>query len=264
MTIDDSKTMIHFDKNREKVLLRMNIALCDDDQDFLRSFRYVLQSYCAQKDWICQISMFNHAKALIETDLSGCHVLFLDIEMPAIDGLRLGSIIHNKYPELLIVFLTAFPQYAPTGYRVRAFRYLIKDQMLDGDLQECMDGIWKEIYASNETIEVQDIERTKLFIRLRDILYLSGSPNRRTFFHLLTATGCSTIECIGRLTEFEEKIADKGFLRIHKSNLANMYHINRITSYVAYMSNGDQLNVSSQSYHDICNRYLMWRSGVNE
>lgn len=251
--------MIHFNKHKEKVLFRMNIALCDDDLDFLRSFRYVLQSYCAQKDWICQISMYHNGKMLIDADLSGCHVLFLDIEMPTIDGLRLGTIIHKKHPDLLIVFLTAFPQYAPTGYRVRAFRYLIKDQMLDGDLQECMDEIWKEIYASNETIEVQDIERTKLCIRLRDILYLSGTPHRRTVFHLMTATGVSTVECIGKIIEFEEELANKGFLRIHKSHLANMYHINQISSYVAYLSNGEKLKVSMQSFRDISNQYLMWR-----
>lgn len=260
MTTPESKTMIHFDNNSKKVLYRMNIALCDDDLDFLKSFRFVLQSYCAKMDWICQISMFHNAKALIEADLSGCHVLFLDIEMPGLDGLKLGSIIHNKYPELLIVFLTAFPQYAPTGYRVRAFRYIIKDRMLDGDLQECMEGIWKEIYASNETIEVQDTERTNLCVRLRDVLYLSGTPNRRTQFHLMTATRISTVECIGKITDFEARLVDKGFLRIHKSTLANMYHINQITSYEAYMSNGEKLRVSMQSYSEICNKYLMWRS----
>lgn len=260
MTTLCPKSMIQLEKNSKEVFFRMNIALCDDNRDFLRSFRDVLQTYCAQKDWICQISSFQRGKALEEADLTGYHVLFLDIDLPDISGLELGSIIHNRYPDLLIVFLTAFPQYAPAGYKVRAFRYLIKDRMQDGDLQECLDDIWNEIYASNETIEVNDIERTRLCFRLRDIIYLSGTPQRHTFFHLITANGESQIECIGKITEYEEKLENHGFIRIHKSYMVNMFHINQIVNYYAYLSSGEQLKVSPKNYSEICRRYLFWRS----
>ena len=237
----------------------MNIALCDDNLDYMESFRHSLQNCCAKKDWICNISTFQYPETILNANLLGCHVLFLDIEMPKINGLDLAMTLHKRYPDFLIVYLTAYPQYAPEGYKTRAFRYLLKDQIQENDLLECLEAAWFEINSSQLSIEVQDIEKTSLRFRLRDILYISGTSQRHVVFHVITTEGMNCIECLGRIKDYEEQLKGHGFLRLQKSYLVNAIHINYISNYRAGISSGESISVSRSHYADICKEYLLWR-----
>ena len=240
----------------------MNIALCDDSMEYLLSFRGVLLDCCARRDWDAHISLFQHAETLLNADLSGCHVLFLDIELQDIDGITLAMRLREKYPDLILVFLTAYLQYAPAGYKVRAFRYLLKESLGADDVLECLDDVWRELFSSSESIEVSDTEHNRLCFRLRDVLYCSGTPQRHTVFHIISTDGTACVECVGKLSDYEEQLRGDGFLRIQKSFLANMFHIERMANYYAWLSNGEKLKVSVRDYRSICRQYLQWRDSA--
>lgn len=237
----------------------MNIALCDDSMDYLTSFRGVLLDCCARRDWDAHISLYQHAETLLNADLAGCHVLFLDIELPGIDGITLSMRLREKYPELIIVFLTAYLQYAPAGYKVRAFRYLLKENLGADDVMECLDDVWREIFSDSESITVSDTEHNRLCFRLRDILYCSGTPQRHTVFHIVKTDGTVCVECVGKLSDYEAQLRGHGFLRIQKSYLVNMFHIDRMANYTARLSSGESLRISVRHYRSICGEYLRWR-----
>ena len=55
-----------------------------------------------------------------------------------LNGLEVAKTLRSKYPNIVLVFVTAFIEYAPVGYCVSAFRYLLK-QKLDSDLLMVMD-----------------------------------------------------------------------------------------------------------------------------
>ena len=170
--------------------------------------------------------------------------------------------LREKYPELIIVFLTAFLQYAPDGYKVRAFRYLMKEDLSSADVMECLDDVWRELFASSESIEVTDTEHNLLCFRLRDVLYCSGTPKRHTVFHISKTNETACVECVGKLSGYEEQLRGHGFLRIQKSFLVNMFHIDRIANYTARLSSGETLKVSARHYQSICSEYLRWRGAT--
>lgn len=232
----------------------MKIAICDDYITIATELKTNIETICAQKDWTLECKVFASSIALLNADLSGVQVVFLDIDMPEINGLDAAKALRGKYPELIIVFVTSYIEYAPAGYRVAAFRYLLK-QRLDEELPCVLEDVQRKLLESEELISV----RTKsgfVDIPLKDVLYLEGTPGREVVFHM---SRFETIKASGRLTQYEEKLRGKGFLRLQKSFIANMAHICRISNYQAFLDNGAALKTSEIAYRDIQTTFLQWK-----
>ena len=60
------------------------------------------------------------------------------------DGLKTAMRIKEKYPKLPVVLVTAYMNYALDGYKVKASRFLLKDNLAD-TIEECMDDLIAEI-----------------------------------------------------------------------------------------------------------------------
>lgn len=237
-----------------KVLIPVNIAICDDNPAFLDVFQQMLEQQFALKDWVYQYNVFRRGADLLSADLSDRQVVFLDIDMPGIDGLDTARQLRASYPDLIIVFVTAFPEYAVQGYYVEALRYLLKNDLAT-ELPACLDAIQDKLFAQQESILVQTLS-CQMKVRLKDVLYFEGSAQRHVFLHTYPNT---SVECLGQLTEYEHRLGEKGFLRVQRSYLVNMLHINDIRNYKATLSNGEVLKVSEQSYSQICKQFLAWR-----
>ena len=72
-------------------------------------------------------------------------------------------------------------------------------------------------------------------------------------------SGAEAIKASGRLTQYEEKLRGKGFLRLQKSFIANMAHICRISNYQAFLDNGAALKTTEIAYRDIQTTFLQWK-----
>ena len=100
----------------------MNLLVCDDDRQDLDRITALLAGPCQEVG----------AKLMATTrpeeleDLSCFDLAFLDIDMKEMNGLTLARRLRAARPDAVIVFITNFVQYAPEGYEVQAFRYLLK------------------------------------------------------------------------------------------------------------------------------------------
>lgn len=100
----------------------MKILVCDDDQKALGRVTALLAEPCRKIQ--AQLTATEHPEQL--KDLSGFDLAFLDIDMKGVNGLTLARRLRAARPDAVIVFVTNFIQYAPEGYEVQAFRYLLK------------------------------------------------------------------------------------------------------------------------------------------
>lgn len=236
--------------------MNMNIALCDDNFDFLRHLKKAIMDTCAAKDWPCTCKCYTAPRELLAADLTSVQVLFLDVDMPEINGLETARLLRETYSELIVVFVTGFIEYAPAGYDVEAFRYLLKPE-LDTKLPQCMEDVWKRIYTSQDTVRVHLLDSVAK-IRLCNILYIEGTSQRHTLLHT-TMEPNDPLECKGILADFESQLSEKGFLRIQRSYLVNMAHIADIRNYNAILDNGKILRVSRSSYGKVCEQFVLWQ-----
>ena len=233
----------------------MNIALCDDNPAFLRQLRNAIMNACAERDWPCSCRCYSAPLDLLSADLLSTQVLFLDVDMPGINGLETAQLLRKAYRDLIIVFVTGFIEYAPAGYDVAAFRYLLK-QELDTKLTQCLRDVWDRLYTSHETVRIHLLDHDAK-IRVSDILYLEGTSQRHTLLHT-KSDHASPLECRGTLAEYESQLSGKGFLRIQRSYLVNMAHIEDIRNYNAILDNEKTLRVSRTSYRKICEQFVLW------
>lgn len=234
----------------------MKIIILDDDVAFARELYKQVSMGCAKRDWELSCQLFSSPQTLLKGDHSGVQVAFLDIDMPEINGIEVAYQLRQKYPDIILVFVTAYIQYAPTGYKVNAFRYIMKNQYVK-EIDSCLDAIQEKLFEDKETILIE-LKDSTVEIALKDILYFEGTSYRRVLLHKVSATD-PNLECMGKLGDYEKKLKDKGFIRLHKSFLVNMSYISRLANYMAKLRNGEVLKVSESSYRDICKEYLMWR-----
>ena len=245
-------------RQAERCVSPIKAVILDDDPMFCRELQQKIGMGCARRDWGLECVAFSKPQELLDFDLSDIQVAFLDIDMPEIDGIETASQLHRRYPDIILVFVTGYIQYAPTGYKVNAFRYILKES-LDEEIDACLDAIQDKRFEGKETVFIETKDGQMEFA-LQDILYFEGTPYRRVLLYTVHS-GEQAIECRGKINEYEERLAGRGFIRLQKSFLANMAYIHKISNYTAKLETGKLLKVSEKDYKKICTEYLMWKGG---
>lgn len=93
----------------------MIAAICDDNAAAAQKLKSAIAYICAEKDWPMEAEVYTSPGAILRADLSKTQVVFLDIDMPQMSGLEAAAQLRQEYPELIIVFVTSYIEYAPGG-----------------------------------------------------------------------------------------------------------------------------------------------------
>lgn len=166
--------------------------------------------------------------------------VFLDIRMPGLDGLDLARVLSRFAQPPPIVFVTAHHQPAVEAFELKALDYLLKPVRTER-LAESVHRIVHEVLddkttaepppaspanpvpeAGDEVIPVELGGITR-FIRLADIRYVEAHGD---YARLHTATGSGLVRAA--LTGLEERWRSAGFVRIHRSHLVSLGHIDEL------------------------------------
>ena len=210
--------------------MQYKIAICDDEPLHIDKIRSILLDE-ETDNYTKPANLLNAITAGKRYD-----VLFLDIMMPEIDGISLARELRELDEDMLIVFITSKIEFMQTGYEVKAFRYLLKDQ-IDTGLPKIWKDIEKELLNRADTYFTYEFERKTYRYPCRDILYLESNL-RRIILH----TNRDTAALYGKLDDLAIKYPM--FVRIHKSFLVNRRHIRSISAGMVVLSNGDVLSIS--------------------
>ncbi|RSD26623.1 LytR/AlgR family response regulator transcription factor [Mesobacillus subterraneus] len=159
-------------------------------------------------------------------------VVFLDVEMPKMDGMQAAKSLMELKKVPLIVFATAYPQFAAEAFRYEAVDYLLKPYD-ENQLNETIQRIEKHFSAQTETEAEAARPSGKLavegdgeifYLDPKDILYVSKEEK---FSKVVTRT--KEYETKTPLKDLEIRLAPYSFFRIHKSYLVNLDHVTRLT-----------------------------------
>lgn len=227
----------------------MNLrALIIDDEEFARkNLHMLLNEYCPDIEVIGEASGKEQAKAIIES--SKPDVVFLDIRMPSgAEGFELLEEVENK--DFLVVFVTAFKDYAIRAFNASAVYYLLKPIDID-DLKTAVEKLVeaKRLFTEDPQNFVtyfrslKDLSQTLLHNKKSNRIAISHSKGMKiveddTITHLEASGNCTTIYFEDgtryvdtRTLKIYEFILDsQKFFRVHKSHIINM---NRLTEYVS-------------------------------
>jgi len=185
-------------------------------------------------------------------------LIFLDIQMPDLNGLELSKML----PETTrIVFTTAFSQYAVDSYRINALDYLTKPISYANFLEACNKALqWYKLV--NQEGGSGEQEATSIFVKseykllqinLDDILYIEGLKD---YVKIFTTTSKQPILSLMNMKNMEQLLPASRFIRVHRSFIVQKNKIkevnrNRIVFGDVYIPIGDSYK---QAFQDFINK----------
>lgn len=239
----------------------IRLILCEDDSRFQEEIRNRLVRIFEQIDLKLKLHCYTDPTLISDQFLSSCDIAILDIDLnhPKYNGMDIARKIRNFRKNTVIIFLTHFIEYAPAGYEVQAYRYILKSQM-ETELERVIIQAVDQFYELKETLKIQ-ISGEVIDLLLENIRYLDVMQHDITIHYDQTLGGKTKKTYVVRssLSSFEEHLETQGFLRIHKSYLVNMRYIKKLKCREAELYTGEVLRVSEKSYSELKKKYLLWK-----
>lgn len=185
-------------------------------------------------------------EALIALDSKDCDadIIFLDINMPEISGLDLARFVQ---PPKLVVFTTAFRDYAFESYAVHAFDYLLKPIDYPRFLatsQRALESFQTQESTSAPSATIES-EQDYMFVKcdykmvrvdFKSILYIKGL---RDYVCVHTIDRPTSLIALTTMKAIEDKLPTKDFCRVHKSYIVNMRKIDAVERSRIYIGNNE-------------------------
>jgi two-component system LytT family response regulator len=207
----------------------------DDEPRGLNALKKMLHKHCPELKITAECADAASAKEKIQ--LLHPQLVFLDISLPDKTSFDLLQELDSINFE--IIFVTAYSQYALRAFQYSAVDYLMKPidedlltsavkraekKIAQGNLNPHINTLLHNLQHSSLSREMKlCIPSTKGFqvVNLRDILYCEASGNYTGFYF----ANNQNITSAKSISEYEELLADAGFVRIHKSHIINLRHV---------------------------------------
>ena len=219
----------------------LSIAVCDDEIIECCNMARKIKDILEEMGRPCIVRQFQSGGELLQA-LESFDIVFLDIIMQDLDGMKTAQIFREKASDKIIIFVSSSREYVFEAYDVEAFQYLLKpvdDRKLKRVLQK---AVLKTERCSREFIIVSS-ERQKKKLFLDDIYYFE-IKGRVVDVH--GPEGIFTYyEQIG---ELENKLCDKGFFRCHKSYLVNLKYVDVYNRREVTLENGERIVIAKRRY----------------
>lgn len=216
----------------------IHIAICDDEKEFVTYLTDLLDRYAAETGEEIKVTAYYDGMELIEKYDTGIDLIFLDIQMRLMDGLRAAEYVRRMDEKVGIIFLTTLTQYGLEGYKYQAANYIIKP-MKYVRLKAEMDQ-WIKRHRKDDSpsmVIANDSGKYKVF--LKSLRYVE-TFNRNLLLH----TEQENIICYKSMKEMERKLQDKGFVRCHTSYIVNLFYVKGIKKLDIELVTGEIIPVS--------------------
>jgi DNA-binding LytR/AlgR family response regulator len=231
------------------------IAICDDEKFFIDKLAHTINQYSNAHHHVIDLNLFQQPADFIQSSLDSYDIVFLDVRFGEMSGIEVAKALRAKNENAILIFVSAFVEYAIMGYSVHASAYLLKSD-LDGTFENCMDEIFQKIGVKEISVRVP-YEHTNIDIPCKYIIYIE-SHKRQIQMHTSLPRYPSVLY-YAKLSDMIETLEPHGFLRIHKSYLINLSRCRKIQNRLAYMDNSIELPCSRQNYTDIVQKFLRWK-----
>ncbi|RAK69531.1 LytR/AlgR family response regulator transcription factor [Hymenobacter edaphi] len=198
-------------------------------------------------------------------------LIFLDIQMPDLNGLELARVLGRGEDKARIIFTTAFNQYALEGYKVDALDYLVKPFNYDEFLRAALKA--KNYFElirrpasepapapvavpaappgpEDEYLYLK-VEYQLVRVPLSDILYIEGLKD---YIKVYRRSETKPLLSLSSLKGVEDKLPARRFMRIHRSYIVALDHITSVTRGTVQIG-GETIPVSD-SYREAFDKYL--------
>ena len=233
----------------------MRIAICDDEKKIRELIKEGIPKYYFSNNIDFSIQTFESGRELLNSDLALIDVLFLDVDMPEMNGMEVARSIRERDKDMLIIFLTAYSEFVFESFKVDAFRYLVKP-VQNHELTETLEAVYKKLSTPEEYLNFQ-FQNERFSIKYSDIIYVEGMRDKIWFY-----CNSGVYRWRGTIKGLNEKLKEKGFFQVHRSYILNMNKIQKYSSQMVLMEGGYEVPVSKYRMNEFKEEYIKFWSKI--
>lgn len=192
----------------------MKIAIIDDEQLALERLKRILTELG-----------YSDITASSNTDIvfdSKYDLLFLDIDMPSIKGTELAKKVKSIYPDISIIFQTAYSEFALEAFDIGSIDYILKPT----EKSRVLQAISRVSARKNPITKlVTKLGNETYVIDPKDVYFIQADLNE-----VIVKTKTSNAYMQKNISILEQELKDYGFVRVHRSYLVNINKIKNMTT----------------------------------
>lgn len=207
------------------------IVVCDDNPEIHKEIEVLLTEYTVSHqcgEFIFEA--FSNGESLL-----ACHrkidLLFLDIELGELSGIDIVPIMQERFPDIIIIFVSSYMQYFIHSCRLGVFQFLTKpfDKRI---FFEELDRFYIK-YGQKAALYNISYKGTAVNFPITEILYIEAALRYLHIYH----EQLGKYEKIGQIGKEEKFLKPYGFIRCHNGYLVNARYIDNIKNQIVYLKN---------------------------
>lgn len=231
----------------------LRVAICDDDQSMVEILSQRFNNFFKNTTIEYDIQRYTNGNDLLEyNNTKPFDIIFLDIDMPKINGIEVAQDIRNINSNMIIIFVTNKENLVFQSIKYAPFRFVRKSN-LDDDIQELFVALEEKINFDSMEYKVYVCGRIK-YLQISKIAYFE-SFRHDIIAHYYDGTTYDIKETLSSLAKRLEKY---GFIRVHKSYLVNYRNIFVINTTDLKLDNSQIIPISRLKRQEIQSKYQVF------
>lgn len=224
----------------------IRFAIIDDEIEVANKLTSYIDKYFQINNRQCEVKFFDTASKFLENYHFDFDAIFMDINMPGIDGMSATKELRRLDKNVKIIFVTSLAQYAIKGYEVNAFDFVVKpvnyytfamklDRLMENYREK--EGASIIIKANNSFIKTQ----------VSDIKYIEVSDHK-----LIVHTISNDFETYDTLSNYLNLLKNEPFALCNRCYLVNLKYVNKVNKDAVYIGN-NCIQMSRRKYKEFMN-----------
>lgn len=230
----------------------MRILICDDDIELSQQLEKILISFF-QKNSLKypEIVIYNNGTDLLQ-DFQSKDIVFLDIEMPGMNGIYIGNELKRQNNNAIIFVVTSYSQYLDEAMRFHVFRYLSKPLDKQRIFRNMKDAL--ALY-NNSIIKISIETKNGTFVVLsKDIVFIEAN-NHKTIVHVSD----NDYLCIHNINYWLNQLHMPSFFQSHRCFIVNLEHVSSFDHSLIYLCNNQyQAYLTRRKYTQFKDAFLLY------
>ena len=243
----------------------LTIAICDDNAQFAKILSQKLHALCAYKlpeQVECSVLPPFSSGEEVERYIKDkpLNILFLDIDMPGMNGFELAGKLRLLSPDTVIIFVSAYDEFVYSSFEYCPFRFLRKTHLMQ-ELPVTFEKVIEKCLMDKEILSFNTTDG-EIILRIKDVIFFEGQKN---YYMVHTCAGKS-YKCRGTMESVEKTVSGYDFFRVHAAFIVNLEHIENVNNngFVSVKS-GKTISVSKRRMTDFKAAYMKFlRRRINE
>ena len=196
----------------------MRIVICDDDMLTTAQLAELIKEYFENNHIKCPELVCYHDGESLLSDQGDKDILFLDIEMPGMNGIQVGRRLKEENDKQIIFIITSYPEYLDDAMRFRVFRYLSKPLDKQRFFRNMKDAV--DLYYT-VTVKIPVETRRGVHIVQASSIIAVEARGRKVTVH--TTNG--DLESVRNMQYWLKQLPKNCFFQTHRSFIVNFEHV---------------------------------------